>query len=70
LRALYQEKITINGKGSLLKRPWDFCDDIVRTLGVRFKSIMGKLPIQIQGPLQAKDMSVDESLSSHFLTDV
>ena len=66
--ALSPSKITINGKGSLLTRPMDFFDEILPQLGVEITSNMGKLPLHIQGPLQPKEITVDGSLSSQFLT--
>ncbi len=66
--ALSNEQITINGKGSLLTRPMDFFDEVLPQLGVKISSNNGKLPLQIQGPLQAQNITVDGSLSSQFLT--
>jgi 3-phosphoshikimate 1-carboxyvinyltransferase len=66
--ALSDKEITINGEGSLLSRPMDFFDKVLPQLGVKITSKEGKLPITIQGPLQPKDIEVDGSLSSQFLT--
>jgi 3-phosphoshikimate 1-carboxyvinyltransferase len=69
IAALSSQSITINGKGSLVKRPMHFFDDIFPALGVQINSQNGFLPIQIQGPLKAPDsITVDGSLSSQFLT--
>ena len=68
IAALSSKEITINGEGSLLNRPMDFFDEIFPQLGVAIQSNNGKLPIQIKGPLQPKDISIDGSLSSQFLT--
>ncbi|MGQ0739791.1 MAG: 3-phosphoshikimate 1-carboxyvinyltransferase [Bacteroidota bacterium] len=68
LAALSDKKITINGSGSLATRPMDFFDEILPQLGVKIKSNGGKLPIIIQGPLQPKNIEIDGSLSSQFLT--
>ena len=68
LAALSDKEITINGSGSLLSRPMDFFDEILPQLGVKVKSNNGKLPLTIQGPLQPKNIEVDGSLSSQFLT--
>jgi 3-phosphoshikimate 1-carboxyvinyltransferase len=68
LVALNDKEITINGEGSLLSRPMDFFDKVLPQLGVKITSKEGKLPITIQGPLQPKDIEVDGSLSSQFLT--
>ncbi len=66
--ALSKNKITINGEGSLLKRPMDFFDAILPQLNVEINSNQGKLPLQIAGPLLPKNIEIDGSLSSQFLT--
>lgn len=68
LVALSNQVITINGSGSLLTRPMDFFDEVLPQLGVRISSHDGKLPMTVQGPLQPKNITVDGSLSSQFLT--
>jgi len=68
LVALSQKQITINGSGSLAVRPMDFFDEILPQLDVKIKSNKGKLPLIIQGPVIPKNISIDGSLSSQFLT--
>jgi 3-phosphoshikimate 1-carboxyvinyltransferase len=68
IAALNYQQITINGTGSLLKRPMDFFDEIFPQLGIKVESNKGMLPIKIKGPLQPKDITIDGSLSSQFLT--
>lgn len=68
IAALSSREIIINGEGSLLNRPMDFFDEIFPQLGVNIHSNNGKLPLRIKGPLQPKDISIDGSLSSQFLT--
>lgn len=68
LVALSDKEITISGTGSLITRPMDFFDEILPHLNVKIKSNEGKLPMTIQGPLQPKNIEVDGSLSSQFLT--
>ncbi len=68
IAALSNQQITINGSGSLLTRPMDFFDDIFPQLGISIQSNNGKLPIIIKGPLQPKNITIDGSLSSQFLT--
>ena len=68
IAALSSEPITITGKGSLLTRPMDFFDEVLPQVGVKIASNNGKLPLQIQGPLQPQNITVDGSLSSQFLT--
>lgn len=66
--SLSNKTITINGEGSLLTRPMDFFDEVLPQLGVTIQSNNGRLPLQVTGPLQPKDITVDGSLSSQFLT--
>lgn len=66
--ALSSKAITIEGEGSLLSRPMDFFDTVLPHLGVEIVSNQGKLPLKIKGPLQPKNITIDGSLSSQFLT--
>lgn len=68
IAAISTSTVTINGTGSLLTRPMDFFDEIFPELGVKILSNDGKLPLVINGPLTPKDITVDGSLSSQFLT--
>ena len=68
IAALSNELISIEGKGSLVKRPMHFFDEILPKVGVKVQSQKGFLPIQIQGPLVPANITIDGSLSSQFLT--
>lgn len=68
IAALSSNEITITGEGSLLKRPMHFFDEVFPQLNVSVQSNNGYLPIKIKGPLQPKDITIDGSLSSQFLT--
>ena len=68
LVALSIHAITINGTGSLITRPMDFFDEILPQLKIKVKSNFGKLPLIIQGPIVPKNIEIDGSLSSQFLT--
>ena len=68
LIALNSTPVTINGEGSLVTRPMDFFDEVFPQLGIKVESNNGKLPITLTGPLQAKNITIDGSLSSQFLT--
>jgi 3-phosphoshikimate 1-carboxyvinyltransferase len=68
LVALSSRLITIEGEGSLLSRPMDFFDRVFPSLGVEVRSNIGKLPLQIKGPLVPSNIVTDGSLSSQFLT--
>lgn len=66
--ALSSSNIILSGSGSLLKRPMDFFDKVFPQLKVAIISNDGFLPLQITGPLQPKNITIDGSLSSQFLT--
>jgi 3-phosphoshikimate 1-carboxyvinyltransferase len=46
----------------------DFFDDVLPQLDVAIKTNSGFLPLEITGPLQPKNITVDGSLSSQYLT--
>lgn len=62
------QPIKISGSGSLLSRPLNFFDEVLPGLGIKIKSNNGHVPISLQGPLQVKDITIDGSLSSQYLT--
>ncbi len=66
--ALSNQEIFIEGQGSLLTRPMSFFDEVFFKLAVKFVSENGRLPFKIQGPLVPKNIEIDGSLSSQFLT--
>ncbi len=68
IAALSNQYFSITGTGSLLKRPMDFFDEIFPQLNIKVQSNTGMLPLKIKGPLQPKDITIDGSLSSQFLT--
>ncbi len=68
IAAILQSKITVTGRGSLVSRPMNFFDEIFPKLGINIVSNNGFLPLEIRGPIQPKDITIDGSLSSQFLT--
>jgi 3-phosphoshikimate 1-carboxyvinyltransferase len=68
IAALSSLPITIEGHGSLTTRPMDFFEQVLPQLEVKCTTQGGKLPLHIQGPLQPKNITIDGSLSSQFLT--
>lgn len=68
IAALSDIAITIEGHGSLKTRPMNFFEEVLPQLGVKCVTNGGKLPLQIQGPLTPKNITIDGSLSSQFLT--
>jgi 3-phosphoshikimate 1-carboxyvinyltransferase len=68
IAALLEQEILLTGEGSLLNRPIDFFGEILPQLNVQVATNNGKLPTTIKGVLQAKNIEIDGSLSSQFLT--
>jgi 3-phosphoshikimate 1-carboxyvinyltransferase len=68
IAALSEKGMTITGVGSLLKRPMGFFDELFPKLGVEVLSNKGRLPLKIKGPLRPRNIEIDGSLSSQFLT--
>lgn len=68
IAALSEKPIIVTGSGSLLKRPQTFFNEVLPQLNIKCESNNGFLPLKIQGPLQPKNITVDGSLSSQFLT--
>jgi 3-phosphoshikimate 1-carboxyvinyltransferase len=68
IAAVSNQDITITGEGSLATRPMNFFDEVLPQLSIDVISNNGKLPLKIKGPLQPKNIEVDGSLSSQFLT--
>jgi 3-phosphoshikimate 1-carboxyvinyltransferase len=68
LVAVSEKQVVINGSGSLATRPMDFFDEVLPQLGIKVQTKNGKLPLVIQGPLIPKNITIDGSLSSQFLT--
>ena len=68
LAALFKHEITFTGEGSILKRPVNFFEHVFPQLGVDIQTNDGKIPLVLKGPLKPKNITVDGSLSSQFLT--
>lgn len=68
IAATSDKALTITGERTLLSRPMNFFDEVFPQLGVHISSNLGKLPLQIKGPLIPVDIKIDGSLSSQFLT--
>ena len=67
IAALSDRRITVTGRGSMLRRPIEMMTEPLRNLGVEIES-NGFLPITIQGPLHGGETDVDATVSSQFLT--
>ena len=68
IAALSTQPIQINGHGSLLNRPMDVFSNIFAQLDVQLEDFKGSIPFTVKGPLQAKQVSIDGSVSSQFLS--
>lgn len=68
LAALYDERICVNGSGSLLTRPFTEFDKVIPALGGECVTNNGLLPIVVTGPLKGGEAKLDGALSSQFLT--
>jgi len=68
LAAVSSQSFSIDGEGSLKRRPLEFFDKVLPQLGVRCKSNAGLLPLNLEGPLKPASITIDGSLSSQFLT--
>lgn len=68
IAALSNIPVTITGQGSLSSRPMELYKEILPQLGVIVTSANGHLPFTVRGPLQPKDISIDGSISSQFLS--
>jgi 3-phosphoshikimate 1-carboxyvinyltransferase len=68
IAALSNQTIVVEGEGSLLKRPLHFFTEVLPQLDVSVESNKSLLPLTIAGPLQPKNLRVDGSLSSQFIT--
>jgi 3-phosphoshikimate 1-carboxyvinyltransferase len=66
--ALSDKQVTITGSGTLMNRPMHVLDELLPQLGVKTQSSNGHLPFKIEGPLKARDVLLDGSTSSQFLT--
>jgi 3-phosphoshikimate 1-carboxyvinyltransferase len=70
IASLSSQDLYITGSGSLLQRPMTELMNLLPQLGVTIKHIDNNLPFHIQGPLQPKDITIDGSLSSQYLSGV
>ncbi|MNK18579.1 3-phosphoshikimate 1-carboxyvinyltransferase [compost metagenome] len=64
----FDQKVVLNGRGSLPARPMHFFDAILPRFGCAVKSHNGFLPIEVHGPMEGTTVEVDGSLSSQFIS--
>lgn len=66
--AIGSNEFNITGSGSLLSRGMDTLIEMLHALDVKVSSNDGRLPFIINGPIVPKDISIDGSKSSQYLT--
>lgn len=66
--AAFDQPVTLNGTGSLLKRPMNFFDEVLPQFGCEVTTTNGFLPIRVKGPMKGMNLEVDGSLSSQFIS--
>lgn len=70
IAALMEERVTITGHGSLLKRPVQFMEDALTHLNVDVQTKEGSLPVQLKGPLNPVKCLMDGGVTSQLLTGI
>ncbi len=60
--------VTVKGSGSLKSRTMHFFEDVLPHFGAKITDFNGHLPITVQGPLLGRDLDVDGSVSSQFIS--
>lgn len=68
IAAISHLPVTINGKGTLLQRPMLVYKAVFEQLNVTRADFNGQIPFTVHGPLQVKDITIDGSQSSQFLS--
>ncbi len=68
IAALSDTLITFDGVGSLRNRPMHFFKNVLEPLGVKLPGFSGNVPFVIEGPLQPRNITVDGSMSSQFIS--
>lgn len=68
IASLCNQDITLEGEGSLKKRPVSMLEKPLSDLGVSIKTNGGFIPITVSGPMKGGEAEVDGSVSSQMLT--
>jgi 3-phosphoshikimate 1-carboxyvinyltransferase len=66
--ALRNGKVTVTGKGTLLKRNLGDVAGVLKQLGVRVENEGNTLPVRVQGPMAGGKVVADGSHSSQFVS--
>ena len=68
---LYAQNVTVNGKGSLLERPFGTLMQLpFEQMGINYHDNNGKLPLLLKGDITAKEINIDGSGGSQFLSGI
>jgi 3-phosphoshikimate 1-carboxyvinyltransferase len=65
---IFEGSKILSGSGSLTSRPFDPIFKVYEELGVPYQSNLGKLPLQIGSMSRSRDIHIDASLSSQFIS--
>ena len=68
IASMSSENIMVSGRGTLLKRPLKFFDEVLPELGVKTNSNNGYLPLELRGPLIPKHLEINGPASSQYIT--
>lgn len=68
IASLHNSPITIQGEGTLLRRPMNMMFEPLHSLGVELRDGGGYLPIEVKGPINGDSVEIDGSISSQFIT--
>lgn len=68
IASLCRVPVTIEGEGSIMKRPVGMMTGPLESLGVKISTAGGFLPVTVEGPLCGGRAEVDGALSSQFIT--
>lgn len=71
LSLLYSNNVIINGKGSLLKRPFGgLMKEPFEQMGIKYSDNEGKLPLYLKGEISSNEIFIDGSGGSQFLSGI
>ena len=59
---------TLTGSGSLVRRPFEALFPVYDSLGLKYSSSEGRLPLHLTGKMLETDLEIDGSLSSQFIS--
>lgn len=68
IASLFKKPFTLDGEGSLKRRPISMLEAPLRELGVEVNSNNGFVPVTVKGPITGGKANVDGSMSSQMLT--